>query len=145
MKFTVKRGVIMGAAAGVTLLAIGGTALAVTAGPDVADQVVSTSSAEAGHEGQGKYTAGGYRLQVHELTADGEGMGTGVEPNTTYYSKLLQGTESWKPTVVRFSVGDDNDGPIVYSYPIPADGKGIDCVASGTEAAPVIKCVTLAS
>lgn len=145
MNFTIKRGVIAGTAAGLVLLAAAGTALAVNSGPGVADEVVSTSPAESGHEGQGKYTAGDYRLQVHELTDDGEGMGTGIDPHKTYYSKLLGGTANWKPAVVTFSVGDALDGPAVYSYPIPANGNGIDCVASGTEAEPVIKCVTLAS
>ncbi|WP_243794288.1 hypothetical protein [Saccharopolyspora gloriosae] len=54
----------------------------------------------------------------------------------------MHGTDSWKPTVVKFSVGEDPEAPTVFSYPVPEPGKGIDCVASGTEADPQVRCET---
>ncbi|WP_372662136.1 hypothetical protein [Amycolatopsis kentuckyensis] len=135
---------VIAVAAGAAVVAIGATVIATAADP-VAAEVVSATPAEAGHEGQGKYTAGDYVLTVHELDDDGEGMGTTIGPHTAYYSKVLQGTGSWRPTVVEFSAGRDRDAPTVFAYPVPGPGRGVDCVASGTEAAPRVRCETKVS
>ncbi|MCA1192119.1 MULTISPECIES: hypothetical protein [unclassified Saccharopolyspora] len=141
MRINAKNVVVSGLVAGAVLVVGGGIAAAVNL-EQVPSQVQNSHHAEPGHEGEGKYTAGDYRLHVRELTDDGEGFGTTVEPGTTYYSKTLHGSESWQPTVLKFSVGDEADGPIVFSYPIPEDGEGVDCVASGTEAEPTVECTT---
>ncbi|MEU6130704.1 hypothetical protein ABZ805_16150 [Saccharopolyspora sp. NPDC047091] len=141
MQFNAKKIVVSGVVAGAVLALGGGVAVAANQ-EQVSPEIPSSHAAEPGHEGEGKYTAGDYRLHVSELTDDGEGFGTTVEPGTTYYSKTLHGSESWQPTVLKFSVGAEADGPVVFSYPIPADGQGVDCVASGTEADPTVECVT---
>lgn len=141
MEFTVKRVGVTAVAAGAAVVAIGATVMATAADP-VAPEVLSAVPAEAGHANEGKYTAGDYVLNVHELNGDDEGMGTTIGPNTTYYSKSLHGTGTWQPTVLKFSVGTDSDAPIVYSYPVPGAGRAVDCVASGTQAAPSIRCET---
>ncbi|MFJ9779594.1 hypothetical protein ACIRSS_08420 [Amycolatopsis sp. NPDC101161] len=144
MDFTARRIGVLSAAAGAAVVAIGATVLATAAGP-VAPEVLSATPAEAGHEGQGKYTAGDYVLTVRELNDDGEGKGTTIGPHTAYYSKVLHGTGSWQPTVIKFSAGRDSDAPTVFTYPVPGPGKGVDCVASGTEAAPQVRCETKVS
>ncbi|MCR6485099.1 hypothetical protein M8542_19915 [Amycolatopsis sp. OK19-0408] len=136
MEFTAKRLAVAAVAAGVAVVAIGATVLAAAADP-VAPEVVSVTPAEAGHENQGKYTAGDYVLNVHEPAEDGDGITTAIGPHTTYYSKSRHGTG-----VLEFSVGSDDDPPVVFSYPAPAAGQGVDCVASGTEAAPRVWCET---
>ncbi len=141
MKFTAKRAVVSAVAAGAAVVAIGATVIATAADP-VAPEVAVATPADAGHENEGKYTAGDYVLTVHELNDDGEGAGTAIGPRTTYYSKTLHGTGTWRPTVVKFSAGRDADGPIVFSYPVPAPGRVVDCVASGTEASPQVRCET---
>lgn len=144
MKVRSRRSGVIAVAAGAAVVAIGATVIATAADP-VAPEVVSATPAEAGHENEGKYTAGDYVLTVRELDDDGEGMGTTIGPHTAYYSKTLHGNASWTPTVVKFSVGSDNDAPTVFAYPVPGPGKGVDCVASGTEAAPQIRCETKVS
>lgn len=144
MQLRTRRAGVIAVAAGAAVVAIGATVMATAADP-VAPEVTSATPAEAGHENQGKYTAGDYVLNVHELNDDGEGMGTTIGPHTAYYSKTLHGTETWTPTVVKFSVGGDSDAPIVFAYPVPGPGKGVDCVASGTEAAPLVRCETKVS
>src|SRR4051812_28377028 len=139
MDLRTRRAGVVAVAAGV--VAIGATVMATAADP-VAPEVVSATPAEAGHENQGKYTSGHYVLNVHELDDDGEGMSTTIGPHTTYYSKTLHGNGSWTPTVVKFSVGRDGDAPTVFAYPVPGPGKGVDCAASGTEAAPLVRCET---
>ncbi len=141
MEFTAKRVGVAVVAAGAAAVAIGATVMAAAADP-VAPEVVSATPADAGHENEGKYTAGEYVLNVHELDDDGQGTGTAIGPRTTSYSKTVHGTGSWTPTVVKFSAGRDGDGPIVFSYPVPAPGRTVDCVASGTEAAPQVRCET---
>jgi hypothetical protein len=135
---TRRAGVIAVAAAVVT---VGATVMATAADP-VAPEVVSATPAEAGHEGQGKYTSGDYVLNVRELDDDGEGTSTTIGPHTAYYSKSLHGNGSRTPTVVKFSVGRDSDAPTVFAYPVPGPRKGVDCVASGSEAAPLVRCET---
>lgn len=127
---------------GAAVVAIGATVLAANAADPVAPEVLSAIPAEAGHAGEGKYTAGDYVLDVHELDDDGEGRATAIGPHTAYWSKTLHGTGTWRPTVLKFSAGADSNGPVVFSYPVPAAGQGVDCVASGTEAAPVVRCET---
>ncbi|WIX98931.1 hypothetical protein QRX60_33400 [Amycolatopsis mongoliensis] len=144
MKVHTKRAGVIAVAAGAAVVAIGATVIATAADP-VAPEVVGATPAEAGHENQGKYTAGDYVLTVHELNDDGEGMGTTIGPHTAYYSKTLHGTGSWTPTVIKFSAGRDSDAPTVFTYPVPGPGKGVDCVASGTEAAPQVRCETKVS
>lgn len=141
MEFTAKRIVVSAVAAGAAVVAIGATVLATAADP-VAPEVAGTTPADAGHENENKYTSGDYVLDVHELNDDGEGTSTAIGPRTTYYSKTLHGTGPSRPTVVKFSAGGDADGPIVFSYPVPAPGRIVDCVASGTEAAPQVRCET---
>ncbi|WP_290061605.1 hypothetical protein [Amycolatopsis solani] len=141
MEFTAKRvWVAVAVAAGATV-AIGATVLANAADP-VAPEVVSATPAEAGHETEGKYTAGDYVLNVRERDDDGEGRVTAIGPRTTYYSKTLHGNGTGQPAVLEFSAGRDGDGPIVFRYPVPGPGQGVDCVASGTEAAPLVRCET---
>jgi hypothetical protein len=144
MKSRTKRFGVVAVAAGAAVVAVGATVIATAADP-VAPEVISATPAETGHENQGKYTAGDYVLNVHELNDDGEGMGTTIGPHTAYYSKVLHGNGSWTPTVVKFSVGRDSDAPIVFAYPVPGPGRGVDCVASGTEAAPRVRCETKVS
>ena len=144
MELRTKRAGVVAVAAGAAVVAIGATVMATAADP-VAPEVVSATPAEAGHEHQGKYTAGDYVLTVHELNDDGEGTGTAIGPHTAYYSKTLHGTGSWAPTVLKFSVGRDGDAPTVFAYPVPKPGMGVDCVASGTEAAPLVRCETKVS
>ncbi|WP_370963894.1 hypothetical protein [Amycolatopsis sp. cg9] len=141
MEFTAKRVAVAAVSAVAVAVAAGTTVLASAADP-VAPEVVGATPAEAGHESEGKYTAGDYVLNVHELDDDGEGTGTAIGPRTTYYSKTLHGSGTRTPTVVRFSAGSERDGPIVFSYPVPGPGRGLDCVASGTEAAPLVRCET---
>ncbi|MGW5719972.1 hypothetical protein ACWEVP_27660 [Amycolatopsis sp. NPDC003865] len=141
MDFTARRIGGIAVAAGAAVVAAGATVIATAADP-VAPEVVSATPAEAGREGQGKYTAGDYVLTVHELNDDGEGTDTAIGPHTAYYSKVLHGTGSWQPTVVKFSAGRERDAPTVFAYPVPGPGKGVDCVASGTEAAPRVRCET---
>ncbi|WP_439380819.1 hypothetical protein [Amycolatopsis lexingtonensis] len=141
MEFTAKRVAVAGVAAVAAAAAIGATVLASAADP-VAPEVLSATPAEAGHENDGKYTAGDYVLNVHELDDDGEGTSTAIGPRTTYYSKTLHGNGSGAPAVVKFSAGSERDGQIVFSYPVPGPGRALDCVASGTEAAPVVHCET---
>lgn len=141
MELRTRRAGVIAVAAGAAVVAIGATVMATAADP-VAPEVVSATPAEAGHETEGKYTTGDYVLNVHELNDDGEGMGTTIGPHTAYYSKTLHGTDSWTPTVVKFSVGRDGDAPTVFAYPVPGPGKGVDCVAAGTEAAPLVRCET---
>ncbi|MDQ7805478.1 hypothetical protein Q5425_17155 [Amycolatopsis sp. A133] len=141
MKFTAKRVVVSGAVAAVAVVAVGATVLATAADP-VSPEVTSTTPAEAGHENEGKYTAGDYVLNVHELNDDGEGISTAIGPHTTYYSKTLHRNGNRSHTVVKFSAGPDADGPIFFSYPVPAPGRVVGCVASGTEAAPQVRCET---
>ncbi|MGW0891424.1 hypothetical protein [Saccharopolyspora sp. NPDC002578] len=136
MRFSTRKILFSGIAAGAAVVALGGAAAA--SGHQAAD----APPVAPGHEGEGEYTAGNYWLQVRELTADGEGFGTAVAPGTTYYSKTLHGSDSWKPTVLKFSVGEAPEAPTVFSYPIPAEGLGVSCVASGTEAAPQVRCET---
>jgi len=144
MELRTRRAGVIAVAAGAAVVAIGATVMATAADP-VAPEVTSATPAEAGHENEGKYTAGDYVLNVHELNDDGEGMGTTIGPHTAYYSKTLHGTETWTPTVVKFSVGGDSDAPTVFAYPVPKPGMGVDCVASGTEAAPLVRCETKVS
>ena len=141
MKFTAKRVVVTAAVAGAAVVAVGATVIATAADP-VAPEISSTAPADAGHENEGKYTTGDYVLNVHELDDDGDGMTTAIGPHTTYYSKTLHGSGNRKATVVKFSAGPDSDGSIVFSYPVPAPGRVVDCVASGTEAAPQVRCET---
>ncbi|WP_086851515.1 hypothetical protein [Amycolatopsis kentuckyensis] len=141
MKFTAKRIVIAGAVAGAAVVAVGATVIATAADP-VAPEVGSATPADAGHGNEGKYTTGDYVLNVHELDDDGNGMRTAIGPHTTYYSKTLHGSGNRTATVVKFSAGPDSDAPIVFSYPVPAPGRAVDCVASGTEAAPQVRCET---
>lgn len=141
MRFTAKRVVVSAVAAGAAVVAIGTTVLATAADP-VAPEVAVATPAEAGHENEGKFTTGDYVLHVHELDDDGEGTDTAIGPHTTYYSKSLHGNGTWRPTVVEFSVGRDSDAPIVFGYPVPAPGRVVDCVASGTETAPQVHCET---
>lgn len=143
MKLRTRRVGVIAVAAGAAVVAIGATVIATAADP-VAPEITSATPAEAGHENQGKYTAGDYVLNVHELNDDGEGMGTTIGAHTVYFSKVLHGTGSWTPTVIKFSVGRDSDAPTVFTYPVPGAGKGVDCVASGTEAAPQVRCETKA-
>jgi hypothetical protein len=139
MRLRTRRAGVIAVAAGAAVVAIGATVMATAADP-VAPEIVSATPAEAGHETEGKYTAGDYVLNVHELNDDGEGMGTTIGPHTAYYSKTLHGTGPWTPAVIKFSVGRDSDAPTVFAYPVPGPGKGVDCVASGTEAAPLVRC-----
>ncbi|MFB9685019.1 hypothetical protein [Amycolatopsis plumensis] len=139
MKFTAKRIVVSGAVAGVAVVAAGATVIATAADP-VSPEVVSAVPAEAGHENEGKYTTGDYVLDVHELDDDGEGLTTAIGPHTSYYSKTLHGTGNRQHTVVKFSAGVD--GPVFFAFPVPAPGRVVDCVASGTEAAPQVRCET---
>jgi len=142
MKFSRRKAGVAVVAGGAAVVAVGATVLAANAADPVAPEVLSATPAEAGHAGEAKYTAGDYVLNVHELDDDSEGRGTAIGPHTVYWSKTLHGTGTWTPTVLKFSVGDDSSGPVVFSYPVPAAGQGVDCVASGTEAAPVIRCET---
>ena len=144
MKVRTRRAGVIAVAAGAAVVAIGATVIATAADP-VAPEVISATPAEAGHEDQGKYTAGDYVLTVRELADDGEGMATAIGPHTAYYSKALHGTGSWTPTVVKFAAGRDSDAPTVFAYPVPGPGEGLDCVASGTEAAPSVRCETKVS
>ncbi|GAB3147782.1 hypothetical protein [Amycolatopsis sp. NPDC004378] len=132
---------VVAVAAGAAVVAAGANVLAATADP-VAPEVFSATPAEPGHANEGKYTAAGYRLHVHEVTGDGAGMGTSVEPHTAYYSENLHGDGAWRPKLLKFSVGRDTDGATVFTYPVPAPGRGVDCVASGTEQAPRVRCET---
>ncbi|MBE8518540.1 hypothetical protein ILP97_13660 [Amycolatopsis sp. H6(2020)] len=141
MKFTARRVVVSAAVAGVAVVAAGATVMATAADP-VSPEVAGTTPADAGHENEGKYTTGDYVLNVHELDDDGDGMTTAIGPHTTYYSKSLHGTGHRQHTVVKFSAGADGDGPIVFSYPVPGPGRVVDCVASGTEASPQVRCET---
>ncbi|QKV73334.1 hypothetical protein [Amycolatopsis sp. Hca4] len=141
MEFTAKRVVIAAAVAGVAVVAVGATVMATAADP-VSPEVTGATPADAGHPGEGKYTTGDYVLTVHELDDDGEGTSTAIGPHTTYYSKTLHGNGTRRHTVVKFSAGTDGDGPIVFSYPVPAPGRVADCVAAGTEAAPQVRCET---
>ncbi|WP_410616693.1 hypothetical protein [Amycolatopsis sp. lyj-109] len=141
MKFTAKRVVISGAVAGVAVVAVGATVIATAADP-VAPEITSATPAEAGHGDEGKYTTGDYVLNVHELDDDGDGVKTAIGPHTTSYSKTLHSSGNRQHTVVKFSAGADADGPIFFSYPVPAPGRVVDCVASGTEAAPQVRCET---
>lgn len=141
MKFTAKRVVVSAAVAGVAVVAVGATVIATAADP-VSPEVTGSTPADAGHENEGKYTAGDYVLTVHELDDDGEGTSTAIGPHTTYYSKTLHGNGNRQHTVVKFSAGPDADGPIVFSYSVPAPGRAVGCVASGTEAAPQVRCET---
>ncbi len=141
MQFTAKRVVIAGVVAGVAVLAVGATVIATAADP-VSPEVAGVTPADAGHENEGKYTTGDYVLTVHELDDDGEGVSIAIGPHTTYYSKTLHGSGNRPHTVVKFAAGADGDGPIVVSYPVPAPGRVVDCVASGTEAAPQVRCET---
>jgi len=141
VKFTAKRAVVSAAVAGVAVVAVGATVIATAADP-VSPEVAGPPLAEAGHENEGKYTTGDYVLDVHELDDDGEGTSTAIGPHTTYYSKTLYGSGNRHHTVVKFSAGPDADGPIVFAYPVPAPGRVVDCVASGTEAAPQVRCAT---
>lgn len=139
MKFTAKWVAPAAAVAGAAVVAVGATLL-LTAEDPVAPEVTSATPAEAGHENEGKYTTGDYVLTVHELDDDGEGRTTAIGPHTAYYSETLHGAGA--PTVLRFSVGSDADAPVVFSYPVPPAGQGVDCVASGTEASPRVWCET---
>ncbi|MDX3193524.1 hypothetical protein PV458_34420 [Streptomyces sp. MN03-5084-2B] len=141
MKFTAKRVVVAGAVAGVAVVAVGATVIATAADP-VSPEVTGAAPAEAGHENEGRYTTGDYVLNVHELDDDGDGTTTAIGPHTTYYSKTLHGSGNRQHTVVKFSAGPDADAPIVFSYPVPAPGRVVDCVAAGTEAAPQVRCET---
>jgi hypothetical protein len=141
VKFTAKQVVVSVAVAGVAVVGVGATVIATAADP-VAPEVVSAAPADTGHENEGKYTAGDYVLTVHELDEDGEGISTAIGPHTTYYSKTLHGSGNRQHAVVKFSAGSDADGPIVFSYPVPAPGRVVDCVASGTEAVPQVRCET---
>ncbi|WP_206784899.1 hypothetical protein [Amycolatopsis sp. MtRt-6] len=141
MKFTAKRVVVAAAAAGVAVVGAGATVIATAADP-VSPEVAGATPADAGHETEGKYTTGNYVLNVHELDDDGEGVSTAIGPHTTYYSKTLHGSGNRQHTVVKFSAGSDADGPIFFSYPVPAPGRVVGCVASGTEAAPQVRCET---
>ncbi|WP_410575318.1 hypothetical protein [Amycolatopsis sp. cmx-4-61] len=136
-----KRIVVAAAAAGVAVVGVGATMIATAADP-VSPEVLGATPAEAGHGDEGKYTTGDYVLTVHELDDDGEGISTAIGPHTTYYSKTLHGTGTRKPAVLKFSAGADSGGPVVFAYPVPAPGRGVDCVASGTEAAPQVRCET---
>ncbi|MGW4063099.1 hypothetical protein ACWEGE_32780 [Amycolatopsis sp. NPDC004747] len=141
MKFTAKRVVVAVAVAGVAVVGVGTTVIATAADP-VSPEITGAAPADAGHGDEGKYTTGDYVLTVHELDDDGEGVGTAIGPHTTYYSKTLHGNGNRRHTVVKFSAGPDGDGPIAFSYPVPAAGRAVDCVASGTEAAPQVRCET---
>ncbi|MGW3962614.1 hypothetical protein ACWED2_22540 [Amycolatopsis sp. NPDC005003] len=143
MEFTAKRVVVSVAVAGVAVVAAGATVIATAADP-VSPEITGAAPAEAGHEDEGKYTTGDYVLNVHELDDDGDGLTTAIGPHTTYYSKTLHGKGNRHHTVVKFSAGTDGDGPIFFSYPVPAPGRVVDCVASGTEAAPHVRCETKA-
>ncbi|MEV5714984.1 hypothetical protein AB0L41_13880 [Amycolatopsis mediterranei] len=141
MKFTAKRVVVSGVVAGVAVVAVGATVIATAADP-VSPEVTGSASADAGHGDEGKYTTGDYVLTVHELDDEGEGTSTAIGPHTTYYSKTLHGSGNRSHTVVKFSAGADSDGPVVFSYPVPAPGRVVDCTASGTETAPQVRCET---
>ncbi|WP_410639120.1 hypothetical protein [Amycolatopsis sp. lyj-346] len=141
MKFTAKRVVVSAAVAGVAVVAVGATVIATAADP-VSPEVTSSTPAEAGHGTEGKYTTGDYVLTVHELDDDGDGTSTAIGPHTTYYSKTLHGNGYRQHTVVKFSAGADAGAPIVFSYPVPAPGRVVDCVASGTDASPQVRCET---
>ncbi|ADJ45092.1 hypothetical protein AMES_3267 [Amycolatopsis mediterranei S699] len=141
MKFTAKRVAVSGAVAGVAVVAVGATVIATAADP-VSPEVVSAVPADAGHGDEGKYTTGDYVLNVHELDDDGDGITTAIGPHTMYYSKTLHGSGNRKATVVKFSAGPDSDASIVFSYPVPAPGRVVDCTASGTETAPQVRCET---
>ncbi|MEU0533345.1 hypothetical protein [Amycolatopsis tolypomycina] len=143
MKFTAKRVVVSVAVAGVAVVAVGATVIATAADP-VSPEITSPAPAEAGHGDEGRYTTGDYVLNVHELDDDGDGVTTAIGPRTTYYSKTLHGTGNRRHTVVKFSAGPESDAPIVFSYPVPAAGRAVYCVATGTEAAPQVRCETTA-
>lgn len=132
MKPTFKRGTIAGIVTGAALLTLAGTAFA-----------VAGDAPPAGHEGTGTFTAGDYHLWVRQHTADGEGMGTGLDPHKSFTTKALQGNDTWRPTVLKFSAGNDFEHDAVFfTYPIPADGGSVACVATGTQANPVVHCET---
>ncbi|MGW5746057.1 hypothetical protein [Amycolatopsis sp. NPDC003861] len=143
MKFTAKRIVVSAAVAGVAVVGVGAGVIATAADP-VSPEITGATPADAGHGDEGKYTTGDYVLNVHEVDDDGDGISTAIGPHTTYYSKTLHGTGNRPHTVVKFSAGADGDGPIFFSYPVPARGRVVDCVASGTEAAPQVQCETKA-
>ena len=144
MQISAKRIALSSVVAGAAVMGLG-RGVAAIASNQVSPEVASAHPAAAGHEGEGEYTAGDYRLHVHEVTDEGEGMGTTLEPGATYYSKTLHGNDSWRPTVVEFSVGADSGGPVVFRYPVPGPGGGVDCTASGTEAYPQVRCETTAA
>ncbi|KDN17985.1 hypothetical protein [Amycolatopsis rifamycinica] len=141
MQFTAKRVVVSAAVAGVAVVAAGATVLATAADP-VSPEVTGTTPAEAGHENEGKYSAGDFVLTVHELDDDGAGTSTAIGPHTVFYSKTLHGNGNRQHTVVKFSAGPDAGAPVFFSYPVPAPGRVVDCVAAGTEAAPRVRCET---
>ncbi|MBB4689522.1 hypothetical protein [Amycolatopsis jiangsuensis] len=139
-----KRGTITGVVAGAVLLAAGGTSVAF-AQSDASDMPEATTSgapANANGESQGSVVTGDYYVWLHTLNDEGEGLGTGIAPHTTQDlgTTLHPSGGGWTPTMLKFTVGEDSEGPAVATYAIPAAGKFVACTATGTEADPDIQC-----
>ncbi|MDA3645899.1 hypothetical protein LZ318_16085 [Saccharopolyspora indica] len=133
----IKRGTLAGAGIAIALVAAGGVAFATAGGQGTA--VTDPGSKPVNL----RITAVDYEISHVGWSAEGQGgLGTLVEPNSVVELRSYDWPGHDITDEQFYVTNAAGERELIASYPQPADGQLLDCVASGTADEPEVECTS---